>query len=80
MKRSSVHCLSFLLRNIAPKAFGVVLLLICVPNARAAFGDIVAEYTFPASALVTSSYAGAYVRDDSIPEFCRDHQHKHAGD
>lgn len=54
MKKSLVLCLSFLLRNIAPKAFGIALLLACAPNAHAAFGDIVAQYGFPASSFVMS--------------------------
>lgn len=54
MKKSLVPCLFFLLRGIAPKAFGVGLLLACVPNAHAAFGDIVAEYSVPASSFAMS--------------------------
>ena len=54
MKKSLVLCLSFLLRNIASKAFGIALLLACAPNAPAAFGDIVAQYSFPASSFVMS--------------------------
>jgi YVTN family beta-propeller protein len=54
MKKSLAPCLSLLLRRLAPKAFGVALLLACVPNAEAAFGDIVAQYNFPASSFVMS--------------------------
>lgn len=54
MKKPLVPWLFFVLRGIAPKAFGVALLLACAPNAHAAFGDIVAQYSFPASSFVMS--------------------------
>jgi YVTN family beta-propeller protein len=52
MNKSLIPYLHFLFRNIAPQAFGVVLLLACAPRAKAAFGDIVAQYNLPASSFV----------------------------
>src|SRR5262249_41830426 len=46
-------------------------------DARAAFGDILAEYTFPASSLVMSPTEPLMYATIPIPEFYRDHQHKH---